>query len=318
VVDAPSPVLALSSFTGSAAAFAALALAGADARPGRTPLVVAVTPGLPEADQLEADLGVLSGESAVRVLSFPPPLVDDRSTTAARLKAAAALGSYRMRPYPLVIVAPAAALAVSVPSAAVVAAASFRLACDGTAETLSFEAVQARLRAGGYVRAPEVTEPGTYAVRGGVLDAWAPDETHPVRAEYFGDELESLRLFDPVLQTSIRAVDAADFPPVELAEEDRPRATLLEVLPAGATVLCLEYNDYATLLPSEPGERRFIYTGDPAPRGVPTADFLRAAAGFRGAGLRGGAQSGAPRRGAQPPERASHGRAPARRARPRG
>ena len=45
-----------------------------------------VTPGLPEADAMMADLRVLGNECAVRALEFPPPLEDDRSSTAARLK----------------------------------------------------------------------------------------------------------------------------------------------------------------------------------------------------------------------------------------
>ena len=48
--------------------------------------MLAVTPGLPEADAMMADLRVLGNECAVRALEFPPPLEDDRSSTAARLK----------------------------------------------------------------------------------------------------------------------------------------------------------------------------------------------------------------------------------------
>ena len=83
VTGHPSPRLALSSLTGSSAAFAAAALA---LRGEGTPFVLAVTPGLPEADAMMAALRVLGNECAVRALEFPPPLEDDRSSTAARLK----------------------------------------------------------------------------------------------------------------------------------------------------------------------------------------------------------------------------------------
>ena len=86
-------------------------------------------------------------------------------------------------------------------------AATIRLACHADADgaPIPFPALQAKLHAAGYARVPEVTEPGQYAVRGGVLDAWSPSASMPVRAEFFGDDLESLRTFDPALQTSTGA-----------------------------------------------------------------------------------------------------------------
>jgi transcription-repair coupling factor (superfamily II helicase) len=46
-----------------------------------------------------------------------------------------------------------------------------------------------------YVRVDLVTRRGEFALRGGILDVFAPDAEHPVRAEFFGDELEQLRAF---------------------------------------------------------------------------------------------------------------------------
>ena len=279
----PSPLLALSSFTGSSAAFAAAVLS-------ERGFVLVVTPGLPEADALLADLRVLENESPVRALEFPPPLEDDRSSLAARLKVAAVLGAYRQRPYPLVVVAPAASLATDVPQAAAVAAATVRLDLSAVDATLDFAALQAKLLAAGYERVSEVMEPGQFSVRGGVLDAWSPDEESPVRAEFFGDDLESLRTFDPALQTSTGKLGSAEFVPVELKGEGDEKGErvkkggcvppLLRVLPDGATVLFLEHNDYSTLIPqpsqllSTPSPfSTILYTGDPAPRGVPTGVF---------------------------------------------
>ena len=282
VTGHPSPRLALSSLTGSASAFAAAALA---LREEGTPFVLAVTPGLPEADTMLADLRVLEKECAIRALEVPPPLEDDRSSTAARLKVAAVLGAYRMRPYPLVIVAPAAALTTGVPAAAAVAAATVRLELppDPSLPPPDFMTLQEKLRAAGYARAPEVTEPGTYSVRGGVLDVWSPDSAAPVRVEYFGDELDALRTFDPALQTSTGRIGVAEFAPVETPAAEACR--LLDVLPEDGVVLWLEHNDYSTLIPSGTGtpsqtsaigtlpRLRQIFTGDPAPRAVPTDPF---------------------------------------------
>ena len=80
------------SLTGSADAFLALTLA--DKR-----LVLAVTPGIPAADKLSDDLGVLA-EKDVRILEFPPQLDDDKSALGLRLKAIAALKAWGLSPCP--------------------------------------------------------------------------------------------------------------------------------------------------------------------------------------------------------------------------
>ncbi len=278
VAECPSPQVCIPSFTGSSAAFAAVALA----LRAETPFVLVVTPGLPEADSLLDDLRVLENESPVRAVEFPPALADDRPCMAARIKAAAVLAAWRSRPYPLVMVAPSAALATPVPPAAAVAAALVRLTLGGEAPT--FAELQQRLLAAGYERVDEVVEAGAFSVRGGVIDAWSPDATRPVRAEYFGDELESLREFDPALQTSVARIGSAEFQPVRIEGEDSGGTLLFEVLPSNGAVVFVEHNEYSTLLPRE-FPLRVVYSGDPAPRGVPTAAFQASPLpGFRGLG----------------------------------
>ncbi len=58
----------------------------------------------------------------------------------------------------------------------------------------------ARLEASGFHRTGTVMEPGEYAVRGGILDLFAPGHARPCRLDFFGDTLESIRQFDPVSQ----------------------------------------------------------------------------------------------------------------------
>jgi transcription-repair coupling factor (superfamily II helicase) len=48
----------------------------------------------------------------------------------------------------------------------------------------------------GFVQTPTVTEPGDYAVRGGIIDVWPPGEPTPVRLDLFGDVLDGARRFD--------------------------------------------------------------------------------------------------------------------------
>ncbi len=268
------------SFTGSASAFAAATLAARGPR-----VVLAVTAGLPEADSLSADLDAIAEEAGVRALEFPPDIEGDRCSTAARLKVSATLGAYPIRPYPLVIVAPVIALAGAVAPSEAVRSAQLRLSVRrdgaGDADAPSFASIQRRLLDVGYERAAEVSSPGEFSVRGGVLDVWSPDAEAPVRMEFFGDEIEDMRSFDPATQVSVGKVDFVDIAPVSVPSGgERPdggegRMPLLGMLPADAAVLAIDHNSY----PREAEAMResglwTAFVGDPAPRGVPGCPFV--------------------------------------------
>jgi transcription-repair coupling factor (superfamily II helicase) len=66
----------------------------------------------------------------------------------------------------------------------------------------------------GYVRASTVAERGEFAIRGGVIDVFAPGAEEPVRLDLFGDSLESIRAFDPMTQRSTRQLKSIDLLPV--------------------------------------------------------------------------------------------------------
>ena len=59
----------------------------------------------------------------------------------------------------------------------------------------------------GFSRTQIVDDPGTFAVRGSVIDVFSPLYRHPVRIELFGDDVESLRLFDAATQRTLRPVE---------------------------------------------------------------------------------------------------------------
>ncbi|MCM2283330.1 MAG: transcription-repair coupling factor [Desulfobacula sp.] len=63
-----------------------------------------------------------------------------------------------------------------------------------------------RLESGGYVRTSLVEDPGEYSVRGGILDIYAPGNAHPVRIEFFGDLVESIRYFSPYTQRGFKDI----------------------------------------------------------------------------------------------------------------
>ena len=67
---------------------------------------------------------------------------------------------------------------------------------------LTLEKLTNFLNGHGYVRRETVTEPGEYAVRGGIFDLFPPGTEDPLRLDFFGDTLEGIRLFDPLNQRS--------------------------------------------------------------------------------------------------------------------
>jgi len=66
----------------------------------------------------------------------------------------------------------------------------------------------------GFTQAPTVTEPGDYAVRGGIIDIYPPGEAGPVRLDLFGDVLDGARRFDPATQRTTEKLDAIELAPV--------------------------------------------------------------------------------------------------------
>ena len=76
-------------------------------------------------------------------------------------------------------------------------------------ESLDTDALLAHLNTVGYTSADVVEMPGQYALRGGILDVYSPEAERPLRVEFFGDEVESIRKFDPASQRSSNPVDEA-------------------------------------------------------------------------------------------------------------
>ncbi len=60
----------------------------------------------------------------------------------------------------------------------------------------------------GYQPANTVLEPGQFSHRGGIFDLWPPPEPHPVRLDFFGDEIDTIRRFDPGSQRTVEKLEA--------------------------------------------------------------------------------------------------------------
>ncbi|MGI8829679.1 MAG: transcription-repair coupling factor [Candidatus Limnocylindria bacterium] len=170
-----------------------------------TPLVV-VTRTDEEAHQLADDLAAWIGDAHVTALPERAALPLERShpehdESAQRLSVLSELGG---RGHGRVMVTPLLALVQRT-----IAPAQLR---DATIHARVGERVAQRallegLVAGGYEPVVEVTGIAEFAHRGGLIDAWPPGATEPVRIELFGDEVESIRSFDAMTQASRRRLD---------------------------------------------------------------------------------------------------------------
>src|SRR4051812_17337885 len=186
------------------------------------------------------------------VLELPAPdsspyaeMQPDRRTTLRRM---AALFRLSQGFAPRVLVASAASL-----FRRVVPRVPFDALCQviTSKTTLDREATIAALVRAGFSRAPVVEDAGTFAVRGAVIDLFPPVYRHPVRIELFGDEIESIRLYDAATQRTLRPLDAVHLHPVretiQTAGAD-PRSKILAaadaaVYPSSKTRRLLEQVD---------------------------------------------------------------------------
>ena len=112
---------------------------------------------------------------------------------------------------PIVLLTTLNAITQYIPNRTIVSNNSF-VAIVG--RTINVKELRAYFSKMGFVQTPTVTEPGDYAIRGGIIDVFPPGESGPVRMDLFGDELESARRFDPVTQRTVENLDRIEFAPV--------------------------------------------------------------------------------------------------------
>ena len=110
----------------------------------------------------------------------------------------------------LIVLTTVNAVVQRVPPRAFIAASSMRLAAGNA---VSMQELVERLEVSSYGRAGTVTDPGQYAVRGGILDLYPPG-AQPVRLDFFGDTLESIRAFDPDTQRTATRLDQVELLPM--------------------------------------------------------------------------------------------------------
>lgn len=132
-------------------------------------------------------------------------IVAQRMTTLSRLS------RVKGRDKPSILVTTANAITQRVPAREFTATHALSVA---PGNVLGMASVVEWLELNGYQRASTVREPGEYAVRGGILDLFPPGLDLPVRFDYFGDSVESIKTFDPQTQRSELPMSKLDLVPV--------------------------------------------------------------------------------------------------------
>jgi transcription-repair coupling factor (superfamily II helicase) len=100
-------------------------------------------------------------------------------------------------------------------------------------QTLPFESFIEQLIAMGYRRCPVASDKGEFAVRGGIIDVFSVSSPDPFRMEFWGDEIESIRRFDPVGQKSVEKIERAEITPakeLEFINSSENLCTILDYL----------------------------------------------------------------------------------------
>ena len=200
--------------------------------------VLYIVPGDGDLEQTVADVGFfvsalegLSQAVAARaVLPFPSNEVDPYrglaphvGVTSARARALHAMATSEAR----VIVASAAALLprVSPPDRLLAASLHLKPGDEVSPTDLAEHLVDA-----GFSREDPADEHGEFAVRGGIFDVFAAGAAEPIRLEFIGDTIESMRTYDPATQRSLAAIDQVTIVPLgDVLGGDRS-ATLVDYL----------------------------------------------------------------------------------------
>ncbi|MGN6548899.1 MAG: transcription-repair coupling factor [Pararhizobium sp.] len=173
------------------------------ARTGR-PVAYVMSDGQKMGD-LEQMLGFVAPGIPVLTLPAWDCLPYDRVSPSAdaaarRLSALAALVAHTKNPHGAIVLVSANAFLQKLPPRAVIESLAFSVRAGNR---VAMEDIVARLERNGFERTSTVREVGEYAVRGGILDVFVPGSEEPLRLDFFGDTLETVRSFDPQTQRTI-------------------------------------------------------------------------------------------------------------------
>ncbi len=112
-----------------------------------------------------------------------------------------------------------------------------------TGDEISHEEIVESLFGSGFERVDFVSEPGQLAIRGAIVDIFSYSYNNPFRISFFGDEIESISIFDCNSQLSKEKVDEAEiFPDLATSDEDETTVQIADILP-DETLVWLDSSD---------------------------------------------------------------------------
>ncbi len=204
------------------------------------PMVLHVARDDRRLDDLEASLKFFAPD--VRVISFPAwdtvpyDRVGPKSDIVARRITALAKLAIGKHSKPTVVLTTINAILQCLPSRDFIRQTAKQMA---PGQRIDMSRLIKRLVGAGYTRASTVMEPGEFAQRGGILDLFPPARQRPVRLDFFGDTLESIKIFDPQTQRTLKPLQKLVLLPISEAElgeasEKRFRSRYVELF-GGAT-----------------------------------------------------------------------------------
>ena len=136
-----------------------------------------------------------------------------------------------------------------------------RVISIGAEDTVDLEELIRKLVWVGYEREAEISGPGQFAVRGGILDVYPLTEELPIRIELWGDEVDSIRTFDVDTQRSVENLSEVFlYPALEFPTEEDQRVSFLQYFDPKDTLLYLD-EPVRILEKGEGVEKEFIEAG---------------------------------------------------------
>ncbi len=141
----------------------------------------------------------------------------------------------------------AACIVVSYPEALVEAVVEQQTFTENTmhlsrGEEISITTLQNKLLEAGFNKVDFVYEPGQFSIRGGIVDIFSFSRELPVRIDFFGDEIDSIRIFDIETQLSENKLDNVEIiPNLKYATEVANESTLFDYLPADTLLISTDF-----------------------------------------------------------------------------
>ena len=220
-----------------------------------SPVWLVVADELKTAEQLAEDIAFFhhfaNDKRPLDVLTFPESMADnrdmreaftassDRLAVLSKLRAtrtASASQSSPLAPQLLVVTTPAALLQ-PVPALEEFATREFTLT---RGQTQPFQGLLEKLRELDYDSEAVCEAPGHYAIRGGIIDVYPVTANQPYRLDFFGDEIEEIRTFDPVTQRSADAVESLTLSATPRLRLDQSKTGLADYLSPRTHLVLLE------------------------------------------------------------------------------